>query len=130
MTALAHSAPAGRRQRVPWSPRAWSQALYLTGGIPALLAVPLIVALATYGDPRHPAAMVLPGLVLALLAVPLLTRLHRHRLRVTAGTEVPPQPFLPNGLTVTGLLTAARARPAPPRPAWRPDEHNPSARRS
>ncbi len=92
---------------MPWSPRAWSQALYLTGGIPALLAVPLVM-LAVYAGRPHPAALVLSGLVLALLAVPLLSRLHRHRLRVTAGAEVPPQPFLPNGLTVTGLLTAAR----------------------
>jgi signal transduction histidine kinase len=110
MTALVlhGDTPARVHQRVPWSPRAWSQALYLTGGIPALLAVPLIVELALYAGRPHPAVLVLPGLVLALLAVPLLTRLHRHRLRVTAGTEVPPQPFLPNGLTVTGLLTAAR----------------------
>jgi signal transduction histidine kinase len=110
MTALVlpGAPPARFHRRVPWSPRAWSQALYLTGGIPALLAVPLIVALATYADRQHPAAMVLPGLVLALLAVPLLTRLHRHRLRVTAGAEVPPQSFLQNGLSFSGLLTAAR----------------------
>jgi signal transduction histidine kinase len=101
--------PARLHRRVPWSPRAWSQALYLTGGIPALLAVPLIVLIAVNAGRPHPAALVLPGLMLALLAVPLLTRLHRHRLRVTAGAEVPPQSFLPNGLTVTGLLTAARA---------------------
>jgi signal transduction histidine kinase len=110
MTALVlpGDAPALLHRRVPWSPRAWSQALYLTGGIPALLAVPLIVALTVYAGRPHQAALVLPGMVLALLAVPLLSRLHRHRLRVTAGAEVPPQPFLPNGLTFTGLLTAAR----------------------
>jgi hypothetical protein len=110
MTALVlpGDAPARLHRRVPWSPRAWSQALYLTGGIPALLAVPLIVALTVYAGRPHQAALVLPGMVLALLAVPLLSRLHRHRLRVTAGAEVPPQPFLPNGLTFTGLLTAAR----------------------
>ena len=37
------AAPARRYRRVPWSPRAWSQALYLAGGIPAQLAAPLIV---------------------------------------------------------------------------------------
>ncbi len=110
MTALAlrPEAPDRLRHRVPWSPRAWRQALYLTGGIPALLAVPLLVALPAYAGGLHPVRLLVPSLVLALAVVPLLTRLHRHRLRVTAGAEVPPQSFLPNGLTFTGLLTAAR----------------------
>ena len=109
MTALVlpGAPPARLHRRVPWSPRAWSQALYLTGGIPALLAVPLIVALPPYGGGKA-VLLLVPKLVLALFAVPLLSRLHRHRLRVTAGAEVPPQSFLPNGLTFTGLLTAAR----------------------
>jgi signal transduction histidine kinase len=98
--------PARLHRRVPWSPRAWSQALYLTGGIPALLAVPLIVVLPVYATSK--VAVVVPDLLLALFALPLLSQLHRYRLRVTAGAEVPPQSFLPNGLTVTGLLTAAR----------------------
>ena len=37
------AAPARGYRRVPWSPRAWGQALYLAGGIPAQLAGPLIV---------------------------------------------------------------------------------------
>ena len=73
MTAVApaRDAPIRRRDRAPWSPRAWRQALYLTGGIPALAAVPLLVV-AGLGDP---APWVLPLLVLvvALLAVPLLS---------------------------------------------------------
>jgi len=38
------AAPARRPRRVPWSPRAWSQALYLAAGIPvqAFLALALV----------------------------------------------------------------------------------------
>ena len=45
MTALAphRDAPIRRRDRAPWSPRAWSQVLYLTGGIPVLAVVPLLM---------------------------------------------------------------------------------------
>jgi signal transduction histidine kinase len=113
MTAIAHSVPTQRRQRVPWSPRAWSQALYLTGGIPALLAAPLIILLPWYTVGSPTAVLVLCGqvladLVLVLLAAPLLTRLHRHRLQATAGVEIPPQSFFPNGLSLDGIVTAAR----------------------
>ena len=115
MTAIAlhQDAPARRHRRVPWSPGAWSQALYLTGGIPALLAMPLIIALPVYAVGSPTAALVLCGqvlaaLVLALLAAPLLTRLHRHRLLATAGVEIQPQSFFPNGLSSTGILIAAR----------------------
>jgi signal transduction histidine kinase len=115
MTALAlpQDAPIRRHHRVPWSPRAWSQALYLTGGIPALLAMPLIVLLPWYavGSPTAVLVLcgqVLAGLVLVLLATPLLTRLHRHRLRATAGLEISPPPLLPDGLSRAGILTAAR----------------------
>ena len=41
--------PARPYHRVPWSPRAWSKALYLAGGIPALLAAALVVV----GSGRH-----------------------------------------------------------------------------
>jgi signal transduction histidine kinase len=114
MTAIAlHSEAPARRQRVPWSPRAWSQAFYLTGGIPALLAMPLIILLPWYAVGSPTAVLVLCGqvladLVLMLLAAPLLTRLHRHRLQATAGVEIPPQSFFPNGLSLDGILTAAR----------------------
>ena len=45
-TALAphRGAPARGTTAVPWSPRAWGQALYLAGGIPAQLAA-LAIAL-------------------------------------------------------------------------------------
>jgi len=106
-------APARRRYRAPWSPRAWAQALYLTGGIPVLLAVPLIVAGPAFAvQPQHVAAVVLlllPGAVVAVLAMPLLGRIHRHRLRTTAGVVIPPQPFIPNGPGFSLLLTTARS---------------------
>jgi signal transduction histidine kinase len=114
MTALAphQDAPLWRYRRVPWSLRSWSQALYLTGGIPALAAVPLIFLLLVYGAVPYPldqpVAVAIPGVVLALLAAPLLTRLHRHRLRATAGVAVPPQPLLPEGLSWAGLRAAMR----------------------
>jgi signal transduction histidine kinase len=110
MTALAphHDAPLRRRDRAPWSPRAWSQVLYLTGGIPALAVVPLLMVaggLAT--KPRW--ALPLLVLVVAFLAMPLLTRIHRHRLRATAGVVIEPQPVMPNGLTVAGIREAIRS---------------------
>jgi signal transduction histidine kinase len=109
MTAIApaHDAPIRRRDRAPWSPRAWRQALYLTGGIPALAAVPLLVAIGSTAGRRW----VLPTLflVLALLAVPLLTRIHCHRLRTTAGVEISPPPIMPNGLSVASIQQALRS---------------------
>jgi len=38
-----------RNHRVPWSPSAWRQALYLTGSIPAQLIAPFIALAWTYG---------------------------------------------------------------------------------
>ncbi len=107
------AAPARRRYRAPWSPRAWAQALYLAGGIPALLLVPAIIVLPAYAvRPHHVAAVVLlllPGAVVAALAMPLLGRIHRHRLRATAGVVIPPQPFIPNGPGYPTLLATARS---------------------
>jgi signal transduction histidine kinase len=111
MTALAphQDAPVRRHPRVPWSPRAWSQALFLTGSIPALLAVPILLLAPDVltGQRRR---WLLPFLALAVvvLVAPLLTRLHRHRLRATAGVEISPQPLLPGGLSRAGILAAAR----------------------
>jgi signal transduction histidine kinase len=100
--------PAERYRRVPWSPRAWSQALYLTGGIPAQVAAPLLV-MAGFGAKHHwPLGLVF--LVVVFLAVPLLTTMHRHRLRVTAGVKIPPQPAIPNRLSPAGLAAAVRAQ--------------------
>jgi len=109
MTTLAphRDTPIRRRDRAPWSPRAWRQALYLTGAIPALAIVPLLLVAGLAIRPRW----VLPLLVLvvALLAVPLLSRIHCHRLRATAGVVLSPQPIMPNGLTVAAIRQAMRS---------------------
>ena len=99
--------PIRRRDRAPWSPRAWRQVLYLTGGIPALAAVPILVAVGSAAGRRW----VLPilFLVVAFLAVPLLTRIHCHRLRATAGVVISPQPMMPNGLSVAAIQEALRS---------------------
>ena len=110
MTALAphRDAPIRRRDRAPWSPRAWSQALYLTGAIPVLAVVPLLLVVAGLAiKPRW--VLPLVALVVALLAVPLLSKIHRHRLRATAGVVIEPQPFMPNGLNVAGIREAIRS---------------------
>jgi signal transduction histidine kinase len=110
MTAIApaRDAPTRRRDRAPWSPRAWRQALYRTGAIPALAAVPLLMVIgAAAVRPRW--ALPLLFLVVALLAVPLLGTIHRHRLRATAGVPISPVPIMPNGLSVAALQQAIRS---------------------
>jgi signal transduction histidine kinase len=111
-----HEATGIRYRRVPWSPRAWSQALYLAGGIPAQLAVLLIPwALVRWSGrwsfwtwPQWPVWWA--GLAVMFLLMPVLTRVHRHRLRATAGIEIPPQPPRPDRLTPGGLAAAIRSR--------------------
>jgi signal transduction histidine kinase len=103
-------------RRVPWSPRAWSQALYLAGGIPAQLAVLLIPwALVRWSGrwsfwswPQWPVWWA--GLALMFLLMPVLTRVHRHRLRATAGIEIPPQPPGPGWLTADGIAARIRSQ--------------------
>ena len=50
------------------------------------------------------------GLALVFVALPRLTRIQRHRLRVTAGVVIPPQPGIPNRLSLQGIAAAARSR--------------------
>jgi signal transduction histidine kinase len=100
-------APVRRRDRVPWSPRTWRQALYLTGAIPVLAVVPLLMVAGLATRPRW--LLPLLVLVVALLAVPLLGRLHRHRLRATAGVAISPLPIMPNGLSVASIREAIRS---------------------
>jgi signal transduction histidine kinase len=110
------AAPARGYRRVPWSPRAWSQALYLAGGIPVQLAAPLIV-FALLRWPGRFDFWVGPLFVLwllvaavALLLVPVLTWTQRHRLRVTAGIDIPPQPRRPDWLTRDGITETLRSQ--------------------
>jgi len=105
-------APARRYRRVPWSPHAWGQALYLAGGIPAQL-VPLFIVLGPLiaFHPR-PAAAVLAILVLVFLiflAVPAFTGIQRHRLRATAGVVIPPQPAIEHRLSQPGIVQTGRS---------------------
>jgi signal transduction histidine kinase len=92
-----------RYRRVPWSPTAWRQALFLTASIPLLLAAPVLVAAGFL----HPPKWLLPLLSLAVvfLAAPALTAVQRHRLRTTAGVDIPPQ----QPWTKVGLIGYARS---------------------
>jgi signal transduction histidine kinase len=101
-------APAALWRRPPWSPRAWSQILYLVGGIPAQLAALLLVSAGLFIRPRW--VLPLLFLVAAFLAVPLLTQVHRHRLHATAGIEIPRQPGLADWPSLRWLITASRSR--------------------
>jgi signal transduction histidine kinase len=102
ITASTRQAAGDRRhRRVPWSPRAWSQAFYLASGIPLqiLLATGLVGVIAVTATKvgHHGSAPLLPVVWLLALAVifllsPVLTRVQRHRLRTTAGVDIPPQP--------------------------------------
>ena len=109
-------APARRPRRVPWSRRAWGEAFYLIAGIPAqaagLLIPYLLIRVSVrgswwWGSWEWP--VWLAGLAIVFLAFPLLTRMHRHRLRVTAGVEIPPQPAILQLLSRQGIATAARS---------------------
>jgi signal transduction histidine kinase len=114
-----------RTRRPPWSPRSWCQALYVAGAVPAQLVAVVIVL---NWDPRlvwhlhsvtvhhHSFPLVWParygglwplwvvGLVVVFLAVPLLTRMQRHRLRITTGMTIARQPAR------RGIVAAARSR--------------------
>jgi signal transduction histidine kinase len=105
-------AAARRYRRVPWSPHAWGQALYLAGGVPAQLAAPFVVlAPAIVFHPR-PAAALLSGLLLVFLvflAVPAFTGMQRHRMGATAGVAIRPQPAIEHRLSAAGIVVAARS---------------------
>jgi signal transduction histidine kinase len=115
-------------RRAPWSPRAWRQAVYLAGGIPAQLAVLFPLAVWAFGRYVLRSAPMVPvtwerleklerlwpylliGLVIVFLALPLLTRMHRHRLRTTAGVDIPPQPPMVNRWSQAGFADYVRSR--------------------
>ena len=92
-----------RHRPVPWSPRAWRQALYLAGSIPVLLAAPVLVAAGFATKPRW--ALPLLALIVVFLASPVLTAVQGYRLRATAGVQIPP----PQPWTRVGLIGYARS---------------------
>jgi signal transduction histidine kinase len=102
-----------RYHRVPWSPAAWRQALYLVGGIPvqivALLPVVLLPALAAQ-QPKASVLLTLVGLAVVFAGLPLLTRVQRHRLRVTAGVDIPARPGIRDRWSRDGLIATVRSR--------------------
>src|ERR1035438_694754 len=107
--ALRRDAPAPRYRRVPWSPRAWRQALYLVGGIPAQIVALSVVLVPIFTvHPRWPLPLL--ALVAVFIALPVLTRVQRQRLRATAGVAIPPRPAIPNRLTPRGIAATARSR--------------------
>jgi signal transduction histidine kinase len=102
-----------RARRVPWSPRACNQALFVAGGIPVQLVPWLLLFLLVRGELRSDGgwngtgwlAAIAGTAVAALVLVPVLTRVQCHRLR-SAGVDVPPPrrsvPLSP-GVLLAGL---------------------------
>ncbi|MCW2893052.1 MAG: hypothetical protein QOG28_338 [Trebonia sp.] len=111
------TAPARRRRRVPWSPRAWGEAVYLAAGIPvqivagAIFAGMVVWSIAIRG-PKTPVYLLLiwlAGIALILLLTPVLTRVHRHRMRTTAGIEIPRQPKWRDLVAAQGIAAVLRS---------------------
>jgi signal transduction histidine kinase len=107
---------ARRHRRVPWSPHAWGQALYLASGIPAqVLGGLFLLGLIRWTLVMHPRGFArlgllwLAGVLLIFLLSPLLTRVHRNRIRAMAGVEIPPQPKRQGLFTRQGLTAVLRA---------------------
>jgi signal transduction histidine kinase len=99
-------------RRAPWSPRSWRQALYLAGGIPAQIALLFVLAIPVMLGKAKKVAPLMPlWLILVLLVLPpVLTTMHRHRLRATAGLEIPRPPRRGNRWTSAGLVAYVRAK--------------------
>jgi signal transduction histidine kinase len=112
LVAARSDGPTLRYHRVPWSPAAWRQALYLVGGIPAQAAALLVVLLpaAAAHRPRAAVPLLLIALAAVFAALPLLTRIQRHRLRAAAGVDIPPRPGVPDRWSREGLIATARSR--------------------
>jgi signal transduction histidine kinase len=113
-----HQVRTRRHRRVPWSPRAWGEALYLAGGIPIHVVVALIlfglVSATTAARGAGTAVWLtflwLAGVALIFLLTPWLTRINRHRLRTTAGVEIPPQRKWRGLLTMPGITAVVRSQ--------------------
>ena len=62
--------------------------------------------------PKTPAYLVfiwLVGIALIFLLTPVLTRVHRHRMRTTAGIEIPPQPKWRDLIAAQGIAELLRS---------------------
>jgi signal transduction histidine kinase len=62
--------------------------------------------------PKTPVYLVfiwLAGIALILLLTPVLTRVHRHRMRTTAGVEIPPQPKWRDLIAAQGIAELLRS---------------------
>ena len=113
-----HMPPVAERHRrpMPWSPRAWRQAVFVAAAIPAQLVLfaGILIIVRAYVKPSSPAYhhwQVLLALLPLLLLLPLLTSIHRHRLRVTAGVAIPSQPAGPyRRLSPRAIASAARSQ--------------------
>ena len=113
-----HIPPAAQRHRRPrpWSPRAWSQALFVAAAIPVqvawvLLFLIIVRAYIKPDTPTHHQWPVLLALLPLLLLLPVLTWIHRHRLRVTAGVVIPAQPAgAYRRLSPRAIVSAARSQ--------------------
>jgi signal transduction histidine kinase len=112
-----HVPPAAGRLRrpVPWSPRAWRQALFVAAAIPAQVAwvVLFVIIVRAYLKPDWPPRHqwpVLLGLLPLLLLLPVLTWIQRHRLRVTAGVAIPSQPGWTRWPSPRTIVSAARSK--------------------
>jgi signal transduction histidine kinase len=103
-------------RRVPWSPRAWSQAIFVAGGIPVQVIPWVLLTLLARSELRSQGgwngkswlAAILGCTVLALVLIPTLTRVQSHRLR-SAGADIPRQPRRPDWLSPGGVVAALRA---------------------
>lgn len=81
--------------QAPWSPAAWRQALYQTGGIPVQLIAPVLLF---EGGKFNPVRLFPLTLLVLLACAPLLSGVHRHRLMVTRGVQLPSQRVAGNWL--------------------------------
>ena len=106
-----------RARRVPWSPRAWGQAISVAAGLPVQLIPCLLLILLVLGELKSAGgwngarwlAAILGSAVAALVVIPLLTRVQCHRLR-SAGVDIPRQPHRPDWLSPAGIATALRSQ--------------------
>jgi signal transduction histidine kinase len=107
----------GQVRRVPWSPRAWAQAVRVAAGIViqlALWGLLFLIVVFVVSRPSHhwqsALLVVVVSVAVLLLLVPPLTRVQRHRLRA-ARVFIPEHPKRRDWLTPQGLVAGLRSQP-------------------